>query len=134
MQPNPPIAAGTYPGPGQAKLLRCGEQAFVFQQSIAPSGTASVAVQLERIKASTVYQFGASFEISFSGSPGTFEVDIQTADTDADANFVSINAVTSGLNSNNVGRVELPLFWARYVRAKVITLTNNVTVSVLVTR
>jgi hypothetical protein len=134
LQPNPAITPGAYPGNGQAKLLRCGEQAYLFYQNNVAANSASVAVQLERIKAGTFYPFGASFEIAFSGAPGTFEVDIQTADQDIDGNYVSINLVTSGLNSNNVGRVELPLFWARYVRAKVISLTNPVTVSVLVTR
>lgn len=134
LQPNPTITPGAYPGAGQAKLLRCGEQANLFYETNAPSGTASTAVQLERIKAATVYQFGVSFEISFSGAPGTFDVEIQTADTDAESKYVSIAAVTSGLNASNVCRVELPSFWARYVRVKVVVLANPVTTSVLVTR
>jgi hypothetical protein len=63
-----------------------------------------------------------------------FEVDIQTADTDAEVNYVTINTLTAGLNASNIGRLELPNFWARYVRAKVVTLTNAVAVTVKVTR
>jgi hypothetical protein len=134
LQPNPAITAGKYPGDGQARLLRCAEQATLLYKTNAPAGTASTAVQLERIKAATVYQFGVSFEISFSGAPGNFDVEIQTADTDAESMYVSIAAITSGLNASNVCRVELPSFWARYVRVKVVVLANPVTTSVLVTR
>jgi hypothetical protein len=130
----PPVVPGLYPGPGQASLLRPNNQQYLLQgQSQASAvGNASIAVQLGRIQDS--YPFGASFEIAFSGAPGTFEIDIQTADTDVPGNFVTISSLTGGLNSSNVGRVELPNFWAKYVRVFVKTLTNNVTTSVLVTR
>lgn len=122
-----------YAGTGLAQMLNYNQQQFLFQKETVPAGTASMAVQLKRIEG-MAYPFGASFELVFGGAPGVFEVDIQTADTDQDANYVTINILNSGLNSANVGRLELPLFWAKYVRAKVITLTNAVSVSVMVTR
>lgn len=124
-----------YSGAGQAALLRTNQQVFLFNNEPILSGTASIAVQLERISRSS-YPFGASFQLKFSGAPGTFEVDIQTSDTDLDADYCNINTwnSTASLNTNNVGRIELPQFWAKFVRAYVKTLTNAVNVTVLVTR
>jgi hypothetical protein len=75
--------------------------------------------------------------MAFSGAPGTFEIDIQTADIDQDSHYVTLNSLTTGsLNTSNVGRVELPNFWAKYVRVKVVSFANYATVNltVLLTR
>ncbi len=143
MQASPPVVPGIYPGGGQASLLRTNEQQWLFQNQAAPTPPyASIAVQLERIK-SAFSQFGASFQIFFTNAngslvpanPGTFEIDIQTSDTDAnDASYVTIDTINSGLNASYVTRLELASFWAKYVRAKIVTLTNPVNVNVLVTR
>jgi hypothetical protein len=124
-----------YPGSGQAQLIRENRQIFLFQNETVAQGTASIAVQLERIRAS-YYPWGASFEVMFSGAPGTFELDIQTADIDEDPHYCTINVFnsTAQLNANYVGRIELPQFWAKYVRAYLKTLTNPVTTTLLVTR
>jgi hypothetical protein len=143
MQTTPIQNPGTYPGPGQASLLRSNAQQFLFNGTTVVAGatastsganaSASIAVQLERINRS-FYPFGVSFEIGFSGAPGAFEVDVQTADRDQDSSYETINSLTGGLNASNVGRVELPSFWAKYVRLYVKTLTNAVTITALVTR
>ncbi len=124
-----------YGGTGRAELLRTNRQEFLFLNEAVVSGTASIAVQLERISR-TSYPFGASFQIRFSGDPGVFEVDIQTSDTDIDTDYCTINTLNSAgnLNANFVGRVELPNFWAKYVRVYIRTLTNAVNTTVLVTR
>jgi hypothetical protein len=124
-----------YAGAGQAQLLRTNQQVFFFNSETVTAPTASIAVQLERISRSS-YPFGASFQLKFSGNPGTFEVDIQTSDTDLDADYCNINTwnSTASLNANYVGRIELPQFWAKFVRAYVKTLTNAVTVTVIATR
>jgi hypothetical protein len=137
------LAGGPYPGPGLANLLKSNEQQYLFTAATVPpnqvaaangsNASASIAVQLERIK-SAFYPFGVSFEIGFSASPGVFEVDVQTADQDKDSSFVTISSLTGGLNASNVGRVELPTFWAKYVRVYVKTLPNPVTITALVTR
>ena len=122
-----------YPGTGQAQLIYENRQVFLFQNETVAAGTASIAFQLHRVRGSS-YPFGMSLEIGFSADPGTFEVDIQTSDTDDNPHFVTINTVNSGLNSFFVGRVELPSFWAKYVRARVVTLTNAVAITVKLTR
>lgn len=125
-----------YKGSGQATLLRENRSEFLFELTDnATAGTASKSVNLER-RPGSFYPWGASFEIFFSGAPGTFEVDIQTADIDQDSHYCTISTInsTGSLNANNVGRIELPQFWAKYVRAYVKTLTNPVQVGVLVTR
>ena len=130
-----------YGGTGQATLLRDNRQQFLFQQEVNVTGRASIAVQLERVNRS-FYPWGVSFELFFTdangnpANPGVFEVDIQTADIDQDTHYCTINALAGAgfLNSNYVGRLELPSFWAKYVRGYVKTLTNAVYTSLLVTR
>jgi hypothetical protein len=134
-----------YPGSGQAALIRENRQVFLFQNETIPAGTvnsASIAVQLERIR-SLAYPWGVSFEIYFTDStgvtpanPGNFEVDVQTADVDENTHYCTISALTSvsSLNSYFVGRIELPQFWAKYVRVYLKTLTNAVNITALVTR
>jgi hypothetical protein len=122
-----------YPGTGQAQLIYENRQVFLFQNETVANGTASIAFQLHRVRG-TSYPFGMSLELGFSADPGTFEVDIQTSDTDDDAHYVTINTVNSGLNTSFVGRVELPSFWAKYVRVKAVTLTNAVATTVKLTR
>ena len=124
-----------------AQLLRDNTQAYLWNNETVAAGTASIGVQLERVNRS-FYPWGVSFEIFFTNTagqpanPGTFEVDVQTADIDEDAHYCTINLLNSAsqLNSSYVGRIELPSFWAKYVRAYLRTLTNAVNTSVLVTK
>src|ERR1700690_2750785 len=147
----PPVAPGTYPGPGQSPLLRANEQQYLFRQQLITAGqsagaagvnvSASIAVQLERIKALS-YPFGASLEVSFTdvngnaSTPGNFEVDWQNADTDRDAAYNTVSALvnTASLNASFVGRIELPTMWAKYTRIYVKTLANPVYITAVLTR
>jgi len=122
-----------YAGTARAQLLYENRQAFLFQNEIVAVGISSIAYQLRRERGA-FYPWGMSLELSFSGDPGTFEVDIETADVDMDSHYVTIDVLNSGLNASYVGRLELPSFWAKYARAKVVTLTNAVAVTVLLTR
>lgn len=121
-----------YPGGGHAALLRTNQQAFLFNNESIAAGTASIAVQLERISHSS-YPFGASFQLKFSGNPGVFEVDIQVADTNADSDYISV-AQLSTVNSGFVTRFDLTNLWPKFVRGNVVTLTNAVNTTLLVTR
>lgn len=129
----PMQAPGNYPGTGLAHLINCNHQYFLWQNQSVPAGTASVAVQLERQKSAS-YPFGFSFEVGFSASPGAFQVDFQFSDTDDDAHYVTRSSMTSGLNASFVGRQEFPSVWAKFARAKMVTLTNAVNTTVQVTR
>lgn len=122
-----------YTNNGLAQLLYENRQAFLWNNETVVAGNSSIAFQLHRERGA-FYPWGMSLELSFSGDPGAFEVDIETADVDIDTHYVTINTMTSGLNSSYVGRLELPSFWAKYVRAQVATLTNSVAITVLLTR
>lgn len=122
-----------YAGAGQAKLLRTNQQVFLFNNETVAAGTSSIAVELERISRS-FYPWGVSLEISFSGAPGGFEVDVQTADTDSDTHYVSETTTVTAVNANNVGRIELTQFWARFLRVNIKTLGSAVATTVLLTR
>jgi len=116
-----------YPGPGQAVLLRKNRIGYFFQNEQVGAGLVSVAFQLARIDAHLTGPFGASFQLKFSGPPGIFEVDIMTADVDEDGAFNTINAWTTGsLNASNQGQIQLPNIWTRFVRGKIVALSNAV--------
>ncbi len=137
----PPVSPGIYPGAGQASLLRANSQQFLFRQQLQPTGgVASIAVQLERIKSSYFYPFAVSFQIWFTdvngvaANPGAIDIEVQTSDIDADAQFVNESGLTGGLNASFVGRVQLTLSWMKFVRVLATTVTNAVYLNVLVTR
>ena len=68
-------------------------------------------------------------EIAFSGAPGTFSANLQTADTDADANYVSIAAgaiSSTQMNATNVARIEIADVVGHFARILIGTLPNNV--------
>jgi hypothetical protein len=130
-----------YAGAGQATLLRGNQQVFLFQQELIPAGRASRAVQLERISR-PYYPWGVSFQLFFTdvnglpADPGAFEIDIQTSDLDQDRQYATINSWTGAvsLTTSFVGRIELPNFYAKYVRAFVNSLANAAYVTLLATR
>lgn len=112
-----------YPGSGQATLLNANSQKLVFNAERVFAGSASIGVQLERQKSAS-YPFGASVELTFSAAPGVFQMDVQTADTDDDAHYVTIQSIAV-VNASNVARVELWNMYAKYIRTLLVTLTNS---------
>jgi hypothetical protein len=72
----------------------------------------------------------AAVEIAFSGNPGTFVANLQTADTDIDANYFSLAAgaiANAQMNATFVARIELADVVAKFARIIISTLPNNVT-------
>ena len=66
-----------------------------------------------------------SAELQFSGTPGAYTWQIETADTDIDANYtLEGSAVTTSLP-----RIEVSNISANFARIRVVTLTNAVTVT-----
>lgn len=126
----PSQGTGSVPTP----ILNRNHQYFLWaQQPRAQALTnASVAVKLYRIPGA-FYPDGYSIEVSFSGDPGVFELDIQHADTDSDGYYVTIASISS-VNGSFVGRFELPNISARFVRVYLATLTNNVTTTAQISR
>jgi hypothetical protein len=66
-------------------------------------------------------------EIIFSGNPGTFSVQLQTADTDIDAAYNQEGTAITAVSSGNVARAEFPDAVAHFARIYIATLTNSVT-------
>jgi hypothetical protein len=77
-------------------------------------------------------------EIAFSAAPGTFEIDIQEADTNADAAFITPTnvayTVTAVITATNRARVDLSPTGGKFIRVFVKTLTNAVTTRCKITR
>jgi hypothetical protein len=131
-----------YAGTGKATLLRDNKQIFLLQQQTVTAGTASMAVQLERVNRS-FYPWGVSVQVYFTDAnghpadPGAYELDVQSSDIDADSQYCLEKSLTgTNANASFVERLEFPPnnFYAKYLRVLVKTLTNAVFVSVLVTR
>ncbi len=126
------ILPGLYPGAGQAKLLNMNQQAYLLQNTRILATQASVAVQLSRIP-HAAYPFGAAIQAQFSGAPGTFEIDIEASEDDQDGTYVSIVTIVA-VNSSNTGRASIGFTYPKFIRARVVTLTNDVLTTLLVTR
>ena len=128
---------GAYAGTGKATLLNANQQAFFWSnERIAAMVTlASVAFQLERQKAAA-YPWGFAVEITFSGAPGTFEVDIQGAEQDQDASYILLGATgITTVSTGNVARFEGLPYYPKFVRAFIKTKpTNDVNITGLLTR
>lgn len=132
--PNYPFAANSstvcppcpslYPG-DQINLFNA-EQPSVPQRSISialpklPLGLASASVTIQ---------------ISFSGAPGSYEIDIQEADIDADIYYQNAASgnITTAPGSNNTVRADLSVN-AKFLTALLKTRTNAVNVTVLLSR
>ena len=122
-----------YTTSGQAKLLRDNTQGICWANESVTAPQLSVAFLLERINRS-YYPWGLSFEVQFSGAPGTFEIDLMGANTDAVGNYIQIGNITT-VNGSNVGRWDMPSnIWPKYVAGYVKTLTNAVNVTLTVTK
>jgi len=67
-------------------------------------------------------------EIKFSADPGSFQVDLQTADTDSDAYYVTKESV-SFTNAAWVCRIEVGTVVAKFVRLFMPELANVVSVT-----
>jgi len=65
-----------------------------------------------------------SAELQFSGPPGAYSWQVETADTDIDANYSIEGTVTT-----SVPRIELSNLAANFARIRGVTLTNAVTVT-----
>lgn len=150
MKALPPVSPGSYPGPGQASLLRSNCQQWLFQQQQVPANgvanaaganpSASIAVQLDRVKSPYFYPFAFSVQIYFTdvngnrAAPGVFEIDVQTSDFDNDGDFCLDQAMTVVNTTGQAARQTFTLSWCKYVRVWVKSLANNVYANVMVTR
>jgi hypothetical protein len=129
-----------YPGSGLAQLLHNNVQGFLWNNEIPVVGTLSKAYILERINRS-FYPWGLSFEATFSGNPGAFDIDLMGANTDNLINYVVLGSISSTNNGYGtpftgwVGRYDMATnLWPKYVAAYVKSLTNAVNLTLTVTK
>ena len=134
-----------YAGSGLAALLRNDQSGIMFSYNdgTIAAKTLSVAFQLERINRS-FYPWGLSLEVQFSANPGSFDIDLLGANTDAPQNYVVLGSITSTNNAYNsdstnfsgwVGRYDMATnLWPKYVAGYVKTLTNAVNISLIVNK
>lgn len=124
-----------YGGKGSAYLLSENQQLVLWQgETIAAAAatSSSRAAQLNRTRGN-FYPWGFAVEVAFGGAPGVFGIDVQVAETDQDANYITIGTI-SAVNASNVGRLDVTTIWAKFVRARVTTLTNAVSITAVLTR
>ena len=125
-----------YPGNGLAAPLAYTKQGFFWNNESVPvaaaQGSLSTAFMLQRVD-SAFYPWGFAVEVQFSGAPGTFEIDIMGAETDAITNYVKIGTITT-VNANNVGRFETTALYPKYVALYIATLPNVVTTTAKISR
>ena len=79
-----------------------------------------------------------SVEVHFAANPGVFEIDVQEADTDADAFYLTPSAAAYTFSAVNGvtfnGRVDLPSTGGKFMRLFMKTITNNVNCWAKITR
>jgi len=92
-----------------------------------PEEMSSIAVGLHR---DGNFPSCLSVEVEFEANPGAFQLDLQTADTNVSRFFVTKASMTTGLNGNFVGRMEVLNVVAKYARVNMVALTNAVKVTV----
>lgn len=131
-----PVGTGGNPTVTAPMLRECGQQQLWYKQNIVAGTTTSIAVQLARTRAPYYYPWGAAVEVAFSGNPGTFEVDVQFAETDNDNNYVTVGTIANAqMNGTYVARYDMPnTVFPKYVRLFAKTFPNAVTASALITR
>jgi hypothetical protein len=117
----------------KAVFLQTNGQYLVWSaESVAANGK-SAAVQLERRKSQTNYPaWGFAVQISSTTSIGTFEVEVQGAETDNDASYVKLASITTA-NASNVGRGDFMTYYPKYVRLFMKTLTGTQTITGIIT-
>lgn len=72
----------------------------------------------------------------FSGAPGAFEVDVQVASADADANYQTCQNcnITAVDTTNNTFHLDASLVHTNFVRLLMRSRTNSVTITATVSR
>lgn len=87
-----------------------------------PANSKSVAIGLRR---NANAPNCLSVEVLFGAAPGAFQIDLEVADTDADAYYVMKVSLTT-VSAGQVGRLEVPSLVAKFARLRMVTRTNSV--------
>lgn len=101
-------------------------------------GEASAQVELRNNRGTTTVQ-SSEIEGQFTGAPGAFEVDMQSADTDTDDMYImntvstatKIAALAADANAINSFRADLSPSPGRFLRARIIAFANFATINLI---
>jgi hypothetical protein len=120
---------------GNITAIYPGDQFLLFNAEQPAPGQASQQVCLANAPNATSLP-GAAVEIFFSAAPGAFNVQVQEADTDTDAAYITIptTGTITTVSGTNFARVEFPTLKAKFLRVLLSTRTNAVNLTVKVTR
>ena len=112
---------------GQARAIYPGDQVNAYNAEQPATGTASIAFAVGPVGAMTGPAI--SVEVQFVAAPGAFEFDIQEADQDVAADYVTIPTagIINAVNSSNHARVDLAPFLGAFVRINTVTQNANAT-------
>lgn len=138
----PTTTTFTFADPGKPNDTGGGGNAFsvAAEQPAVPQAGAAAHISASQLGQDPV---GLGIEGWWTGAPGAFEVDLQTADTDIDSAYimntvstatkVTANASDTNATGNNF-RVDLIPFGGRFFRPRIITRTNGVGLVLKLTR
>ena len=107
-----------------------GDMANVWSSS---DGNISSGVKTQRVALMQRPDGGATklaWRVAFGGNPGAISLQLQTSDTDIDADFQSEGAAVTALGNNNEVRVEIPSIAARFARLLAGSIATPQTASV----
>ena len=112
---------------GKAQAIYPGDQVLAYSAEQPATGTASTAFAVGPIVGNDVPAI--SVEVQFVAAPGAFEFDIQEADVDVAADYVTIPTagVINAVNGAFHARVDLNPFMGAFVRINTVTQNANAT-------
>ena len=111
-------------------------QVWSAEQPVAGAGGASASIAVALAGAYGVGNTGLEVSGFFSGAPGTFEIDVQVSDVDADTQYQTVanGNITSVDATNQTFHFDGSTIKARFCRLLMRTLTNSVNVTATVGR
>jgi hypothetical protein len=106
------------------RILALGNpQSLLFNNETVAAGEVSERVTLPQSPDRPLR--GISFELSCDSDPGVFQIDVQEADTDSTAFYISIQSLAANNGAPSyVARFDLPLPAGSFFRYKVVTWPN----------
>ena len=130
----PFVFASSYPGPGP--ILNSGSIITLWSAETPTPGNGGTSASQQVALTQNPYKNGSPFSIDgkFSGAPGAFEVDVQIAAVDSDANYQTCSNcnITTVDSTNNTFHLDYSGN-AKFVRLLMRSRTNSVSITAMVT-
>ena len=120
-----------YAGNGKAQLIHANSEVYLFKNENIAAGTASLAFLLDRI---TRDSFGFAVEIHFASDPGAFQFDVEGAEEDNDAYYMTIGSPITLVNAGFAARFSGVQVFPKFVRGKVTLLSASTNLTAVLSR